>query len=271
MSNTEEWIPTTDALRDRSSVRDTTAVVTGGSSGIGREVAATFVADGARVVLCSRTRDDVERVAEALNEADLPGKAVAIEADITDRASVAALADATDERFGSVDILVSNAGGGGTLASLDEFDPDEWESLVETNLIGTYNVTQAFADTLADGTGSIVNVASMAGERAVPGMTAYGAAKSGVVAMTRTLAAEWADRDVRVNAVSPGYIATEKIKDRMGIPDDALDRADTDREVGTPGEVADLVRFLASGGASFISGRSVVIKGPPITPSDPDF
>ncbi|WP_029602002.1 SDR family NAD(P)-dependent oxidoreductase [Halococcus hamelinensis] len=258
----------TETVRRRSSVADHTAVVTGGSSGIGREIAATFVADGADVVVCSRSQADVETVADELNGQDLPGEVLPVEADVTDCEEVEALAEATVEEFGDVDVLVNNAGGGGDLSHLDSLDPDEWDRLVRVNLTGTYNVTRAFADALTDGGGAVVNVASMAGEYGIPGMSAYGAAKAGVISLTRTLANEWAAEDVRVNAVSPGYVATETIKERMGVDDP--DRSDVDREIGTPGEVADLVRFLASPAASFVTGRSVVIKGPPVTPADPD-
>lgn len=257
-----------EAVRERSSVADQTAVITGGSSGIGREIAATFVADGADVVICSRSQDDVETVADELNDQDLSGRVLPVEADVTDRTDVMALADATVEEFGGVDILVNNAGGGGDLSHLDSLDPDEWDRLVQVNLTGTYNVSHAFADALTENGGVVVNTASMAGEYGVPGMSAYGAAKAGVISLTQTLANEWAAEDVRVNAVSPGFIATEKIKDRMGVDDP--DRSNVDREIGTPGEVADLVRFLASPAASFITGQSIVIKGPPVTPAEPN-
>ncbi|WP_435096417.1 SDR family NAD(P)-dependent oxidoreductase [Halarchaeum sp. P4] len=254
---------TTDAVRSRSSLEGKTAVVTGASSGIGRAIAEVFAADGADVVICSRTLDDVESVADEL--ADLPGTVEPVEADVTDRDDVAALADATVDAFGGVDVLVNNAGGGAGMAPTDEVDPETWDGVVDVNLTGVYNVSTAFADALQSGSPSaIVNVASMAGEYGVENMSAYSAAKAGVIAFTRSLAREWAENDVRVNAVSPGFIATEKLREGFGL-DEEIERANADRTWGTPAEVADLVRFLASDAASFVDGQSVRITGTPNT------
>jgi 3-oxoacyl-[acyl-carrier protein] reductase len=263
-------LSTTESVLERSSVKEKTAVVTGASSGIGRAIAETFVADGAEVVICSRTQSDVEAVAEELNEADLPGEILPVECDVTDRDSVAALAEATVEEYGGVDVLVNNAGGAGEGGPLHEVDPEDWDGVLDVNLTGTYNVTRAFADALREDGGAVVNTASMAGRYGVAGMGPYSAAKAGVINLTRTLASEWASDDVRVNAVNPGFIATPPVMEMLDL-DEVPDRESVGRDVGSPYEVADAVRFLASDAASFITGQAIAPTGPPHTFSPPEM
>ena len=129
----------------------------------------------------------------------------------------------------------------------------------------------AFADALHKGSPSaVVNTPSMAGEYGVEEMGPYSAAKAGVIAFTKTLARESAEDDVRVNAVSPGFIATEKLREQFGY-ENVIDRQNADRKFGTPAEVADLVRYLASDAASFVNGRSIRITGPPNTYETPSL
>jgi len=278
-------LPTEETISERFGVAGKTAVVTGASSGIGRAVAETFVADGADVVICSRTQDDVDAVADELNSSDLPGAVLPVECDVTDRDSVAALADATVEEFGTVDVLVNNAGGAGEGAPLHEVDPEEWDGVVDVNLTGTFNVSRAFADALRDDgadeqsssssashaqqNGAVVNTSSMAGRYGVSGMDPYSAAKAGVSNLTRTLARDWADDDVRVNAVEPGFIATGPVREKFGL-DGIPGRESVDRDMGTPHEVADTIRFLASDAASFITGQTIAPTGPPHTFTPPE-
>lgn len=253
---------TTSAALQRFSLEDKTVVVTGGSSGIGRAITELFAADGANVVACSRTLADVEAVAEQIADSDRPGVVHPVECDVTDRTDVEALAEAALDEFGGVDVLVNNAGGAGG-QPFDEVSPEEWQRVIEVNLTGTYNCTQLLADPLKAAGGTVVNVASMAGQYGVPGMTPYSAAKAGVSTLTRALAAEWAEEDVRLNAVAPGFIATDSIREHFGVERE-LDRSNPARNIGTTGEVADLVRFLASPASSFVDGETVEITGSPL-------
>lgn len=248
-------------LPDLFDLTDRTAVVTGGTRGIGRAITRGFADLGADVVPTSRSRDDVE--AAAADVRDRGGATLVQPTDVTDADAVDDLFRRTVDEFGGVDVLVNNAGGVGG-DEFDEVTPEAWRDVLDVNLTGVYHCTQAFGDHLKESGGAVVNVGSMAGEYGVPGMTPYSAAKAGVSTFTRALAAEWADEDVRLNAVAPGFVATEQVREKMGI-DREVDRSEADRNVGTPGEVADLVRYLASPASSFVDGETVEITGKPHT------
>lgn len=240
-----------------------TAIVTGASSGIGRAIAETFARDGLSVVVCSRSADNVDPVADAIREDG--GRALAVECDVRDRADVEALVDATVAEYGSIDILVNNAGAS-FVAGFDDISPNGWETIVETNLTGTYHCTHVAADALKDGGGTVVNITSVAGVLGSPYMSHYGAAKAAVGNLTRSLAAEWAPAGVRVNAIAPGFVATPGLASQMGIDAEDLDREEVDREIGTMQEIADVARFLASPASSFVNGQTIVAEGVPSTP-----
>ncbi|WP_327052190.1 SDR family NAD(P)-dependent oxidoreductase [Halomicrococcus gelatinilyticus] len=254
---------------DRFSVEGATAIVTGASSGIGRVVAEQFAADGADVVVCSREQENVDPVAEGIAESDRPGSALAVECDVTDRDAVVALVAATVEEFGGVDVLVNNAGAS-FMAGFDDISPNGWQRVLEINLTGTYHCTQAAGEHLKDGGGSVVNVASVAGQQGAPYMSHYGAAKAGVVNLTRSLAYEWAGDGVRVNCVAPGFVATPGLEAQMGISADEIAREDVERRVGTSEEIADVVQFLASPAASYLVGETVAAAGVPDVLESPD-
>jgi 3-oxoacyl-[acyl-carrier protein] reductase len=237
-----------------------TAIVTGASSGIGRAIAERFAADGADVVVCSRDQENVDPVAEGIREDG--GEALAVECDVTDRDAVSALVDATVERFGGLDVLVNNAGAS-FVAGFEDISPNGWETIVDVNLTGTYNCTHAAAEHLQDGGGAVLNLASVAGKHGAPYMSHYAAAKAGLINLTRTLSMEWADDDVRVNCIAPGFIATPGLESQMGISAEDVDRDEVDRRIGLSEEIADVARFLASPAASFVTGETVTAGGVP--------
>jgi len=247
---------------DRFSVKGQTAIVTGASSGIGRAIAEQFAADGADVVICSREQDNVDPVAAGITDSDRPGEALAIECDVTDREAVEALVEATVEAFGGIDTLVNNAGAS-FMAGFDDITPNGWETIIDINLHGTYHCTQAAGEHLADGGGSVINLASVAGTQGAPYMSHYGAAKAGVINLTSTLAFEWAGRGVRINCIAPGFVATPGVEAQMGVTASEIDRTEVERTIGQSEEIADVAQFLASPAASYVVGETVTAAGVP--------
>jgi 3-oxoacyl-[acyl-carrier protein] reductase len=257
---------------DQFSVNGRTAIVTGSSSGIGRAIVERFAADGANVVVTSRDQENVEPVAQAINERadeeaseDESGRAIAVECDVTDRTAVEALREATVEEFGSVDILVNNAGAS-FVADFEDITPNGWKTIVDINLHGTYHCTQVIGGGMREaGGGRIVNIASVAGQRGSTGMSPYGAAKAAVINFTTSLAANWAEGGIRANCIAPGLVATEGVRSQMGVEEGAetIDRTEADRRIGRPEEIADVAQFLASPASSYLNGETITVKGVP--------
>jgi NAD(P)-dependent dehydrogenase (short-subunit alcohol dehydrogenase family) len=247
---------------DQFSVADRTAIVTGGSSGIGRTIAERFVADGANVVICSREQERVESAASELHGA--PGDVRPVECDVRDRDAVDALVDAAVDTFGTVDVLVNNAGAN-FYSDFDEISPNGWQTILDINLTGTVNCLQSVGEAMrAAGRGAVVNLSSFVTHFPSPQQSHYGAAKAAVSHLTGTVAYEWADDDVRVNAVAPGVVLTPGVEHVLDKDIDAVpDRETVDRQIGYPEEVADLVQFLVSPAASYITGEVVDIRGVP--------
>jgi NAD(P)-dependent dehydrogenase (short-subunit alcohol dehydrogenase family) len=156
------------------------------------------------------------------------------------------------------------------VASFDDISSNGWGTILDINLTGTYHCTQVAADHLKDGGGTVINLASVAGQRGLPYMSHYGAAKAGVINLTSTLGYEWASAGVRVNCIAPGFVATPGVESQMGVSADDVDRDAVDRRVGTTTEIADIAQFLASDASSFLVGETITAKGMPAVVESPD-
>jgi NAD(P)-dependent dehydrogenase (short-subunit alcohol dehydrogenase family) len=238
------------------------AIVTGSSSGIGQAIALELSAQGAAVVVNSRSRSRAEPVADAIVARG--GRAIAVAADVRDCVQVAALVRAAVEELGGLDILVNNAGEG-FVAPSEELAEEDWRRVIDVDLTAPFLCAQAAArHMLARGSGVIVNITSALAHTALPGRAAYAAAKHGLIGLTKVLGVEWAGRGVRCVAVSPGYVETELLKANMRRGN--FDRGDLERRtplgrLGTPQEVARVVAFVASDAASYITAGHVLVDG----------
>jgi len=240
-----------------------TAIVTGASQGIGRAIAETLAAGGADVAICSRDIDRVGPVAEAINEED-GGDALAVECNVRERDQVEDFVDETVAEFGDVDALVNNAGGE-FVAAFEDISPNGWDSIVDLNLNSTFHCTQVAGEVMREGDGGcIVNLSSVNGQHAAPNESHYSASKAAIIRLTETLAVEWADDGIRVNCVAPGLVQTPGVAETLGIESEQMPpREQVDRRIGHGEDIADVVQFLLSPAAAFMTGETVTVKGVP--------
>jgi len=208
------------------------AVITGASSGIGEATARALAARGASVALLARRADRVQSLAEELSSADGGGKALALEADVTDRASIEEAARRVKDELGRVDCLVNNAGVM-LLAPFEQGKVDEWKQMIDVNLTGVLETTDVFLEQLTDGGGDIVNISSVAGRKGIPNSGAYNATKWGINGWSDALRQELLGKGVRVIVIEPGAVATE-------LPDHISDE-DSKKRIEDMGESFDIL------------------------------
>lgn len=232
------------------------AVITGGASGIGAATAKLFVSEGAKVVLVDLNEEKgkaFERELKALN-----AEALFVKANITNEEEVAHIFKQTIEAFGKVDVVFNNAGIGRVHSSHD-LAYSEWRNTVNVDLDGVFLVArEAIREMLKTGGGAIVNTASMYGWVGSPGSAAYNAAKGGVINLTRSLALEYAEQNIRINSLCPGFIDTPIIPEESK---QALAQLTPMKRLGQAEEMARAVLFMACDDSSFMTGNSLTVDG----------
>lgn len=242
------------------SLTDKVAVVTGAGRGIGQAIASTFARAGAKVAVLSRTASNAGRTADQIN-AEHPGSAKAYEVDIADGASVAAAGEKILTDFGRVDILVNNAGITRDGLAL-RMSVEDWDTVLNTNLKGAFHAIKAFQRSLLRRKDArIINISSVVGLTGNAGQANYAASKAGLIGLTKSLAKEFAGRGVTVNAIAPGFIATDMTEELT----DQVKAGIIERiPLGTLGTVEDIAAaalFLASPEARYITGQVLVVDG----------
>jgi NAD(P)-dependent dehydrogenase (short-subunit alcohol dehydrogenase family) len=241
------------------SMNDKVAIVTGASSGIGRATALAFGQAGAKVVVVARREDKGQETVELINETD--GEAIFVQADVTKASDIEAMVKKTLDVYERLDYAFNNAGSGnsGKITDLSEAD---WDFEINANLKSVWlSMKYEIPVMQQTGGGAIVNISSQGALIGVANYGAYGAAKAGVIALSRAAAAEHSSDQIRINTISPGAVKTDLW---TGAPPEMLDRVAAGiplQRIGTPEDIAEVVVWLCSDGAAFVTGHNMVIDG----------
>jgi len=240
---------------------DETALVTGAGRGMGRVTAESLAESGADVVLNDVVEERIEEAADAIADAE-GGDALAVAADVTDYDAVGGMVETAEAEFGGIDVLVNNAGAWVT-EFFTETEPDQWRQDVDLNLYGVFNCTRHVLPGMAErGHGSVVSIVSDAGRVGEPRLGTYSAAKAGVVGFTKAVAKEAGRYDVRLNCVAMGTTETPLTEDMLaeGRRETVLEQYALNR-LGRPEDAANVVTFLASDAAEWVTGQTVPVNG----------
>lgn len=248
-------------MTDAETLVGKTAIVTGAGRGLGRAMAVALAEAGADVSLAARSKDQLEAVTAEIDQRGR--RALSVPTDVTDATAVQNLVDTTVAQLGRLDILVNNSGVIDSTPLLEQ-DPAEWDRVMDTNIRGTYLATRAAGVHLvAQGSGKIINVASNFAFKGVANHAAYCASKAAAVSFTRVMAVEWARHGVQVNALAPGYFATD-LNAELRADSESLAtvlRAVPARRMGEAHELAAWLLLLAGPASDFMTGETIVVDG----------
>lgn len=244
-------------------LRGKVTIITGASKGLGKALAKRFAHEGSSVVLAGRSYDLMKDVCREIHALDC--EAYPVRMDVMDPKSIDSVIKETAERYGKIDVLINNAGIP-MVSPSEELSYENWKKTIDTNLTRVFLCSQAVAKQMIDlkNAGCIINISSTFGKSPVPQRAAYCSSKAAVDMLTKVLAAEWADKKIRVNAIAPGYLNTEFIQqlEQQGKLDiESLKRRIPQRRIGHPDEITGLAVYMASDEASYMTGSVVYIDG----------
>ncbi len=243
-------------------LKDKVAIVTGSTKGIGKAIATGYANEGATVVVCGRSVDLANALADELT--DQGKKAIAMRLDVADGDSIAHVFDEVVKQFGRIDILVNNAGISPIYKRAEDTPLETWNAIIRTNLTGTFLCCQAAGRVMIQQkSGKVINMSSVGGEVALPKLVAYCASKGGIVLVTKVLAAEWAQHNIQVNAIGPSYVETEFTEGLRGNERiyEELKSKNPMKRFARPKEIVGTAVFLASDESNFVTGQTIFVDG----------
>jgi NAD(P)-dependent dehydrogenase (short-subunit alcohol dehydrogenase family) len=237
------------------------ALVSGAGSGIGRAIAITYAKEGAKVVVADINEEHADETVKMIEENG--GEAFTVKADSSKAEENKRLVEAVVSKYGRLDIACNNAGIGGPAKPTGEYEPEEWDRVIGLNLNGVFYACRYEIEQMKkNGGGAIINIASIHGQVAAPNSPAYTASKHAVVGLTKNIAAEYATKNIRCNAVGPGYIETPLLSANLSDEaKNAIAAKSPINRLGTSQEIADLVAFLSSDKSSFTTGSYIIADG----------
>lgn len=241
-------------------LKDKTAIVTGGGTGIGRSIAIELAKVGANIVICSRKMEHLIPTSEEIRGMGV--SCLSLQADIRDMKAVHESVQTTIDEFGRIDILVNNAGG--QFASpAESFSENQWNAVINNNLNGTWYITQTVAKKwmIPNRIGKIINIVACI-QRGMPGIAHTGAARAGIVNLTKSLSIEWAKYNILINCIAPGNILTDGWKNAYGVESMEAIRSQIPlQRLGRPEDIAFAVVYLASSAGDYVTGETIAIDG----------